>query len=152
FACGSDGGPPRQKLSGWKDFAKCPAAKAGLHEVYVEFDSAGDAESKLFRDTYGETLWIDKFSGTKLAGHPIILSVLFDDSGVARGIRAVTDPRAGLEERSKAYLLRVPVESKYGVEGWHCIDRPPTHGETPVGRTYINERCDKVYQGNRRVV
>src|SRR5437667_9626765 len=38
FACGSNGGAPRQPLSGWSDFARCRAEPNGLHEVYFEYD------------------------------------------------------------------------------------------------------------------
>src|SRR5436853_7714361 len=38
FACGSNGGPPRQKLDDWSGFGRCRAEDAGLHEVYVRFD------------------------------------------------------------------------------------------------------------------
>ena len=36
FACGSNGGAPRQPLTGWRDFARCRAEPDGLHEVYFE--------------------------------------------------------------------------------------------------------------------
>ena len=45
FACGSDGGPPLQALSGWEDYSKCARDKRGLHEVYVEFDTSLSASS-----------------------------------------------------------------------------------------------------------
>ena len=35
-----------------------------------------------------------------MAGHPVILSVLFDRDGVLRGLRFVTDPRAAPHERA----------------------------------------------------
>src|SRR5947209_5830319 len=38
FACGSNGGPPRQRLEDWSDFAKCRLEPSGLHEVYARFD------------------------------------------------------------------------------------------------------------------
>src|SRR6202163_4180896 len=38
FACGSNGGPPRQRLKGWSDFARCAAEPSGLHEIYFEYD------------------------------------------------------------------------------------------------------------------
>src|SRR5437899_5232109 len=40
FACGSNGGAPRQPLTGWRDFARCRAEPDGLHEVYFEYDDA----------------------------------------------------------------------------------------------------------------
>src|SRR5947207_2525625 len=38
FACGSDGGAPRQPLTSWSDFPRCRAEPNGLHEVYFEYD------------------------------------------------------------------------------------------------------------------
>src|SRR5262249_47294218 len=38
FACGSNGGPPRLKLAGWSEFARCAAEPGGLREVYFEYD------------------------------------------------------------------------------------------------------------------
>ena len=38
FACGSNGGPPRQKLDAWAEFAKCAPEADGLREVQVRFD------------------------------------------------------------------------------------------------------------------
>src|SRR5437588_4887775 len=38
FACGSNGGPPRQRLEDWSEFAKCRPEANGLSEVYARFD------------------------------------------------------------------------------------------------------------------
>src|SRR5262245_45726616 len=38
FACGANGGPPRQPLTGWTDFMRCTAEPNGLREVYFEYD------------------------------------------------------------------------------------------------------------------
>src|SRR5437588_5912323 len=42
LACGSNGGPPRQKLEQWSDFAKCRPEDSNLHEVYARFDDEDD--------------------------------------------------------------------------------------------------------------
>jgi len=42
LACGSNGGPPRQKLEDWSDFAKCRVEESSLHEVYARFDDEDD--------------------------------------------------------------------------------------------------------------
>ena len=39
YACGSNGGPPLRKISGWADFALCKPDENGLHEVYFEYDN-----------------------------------------------------------------------------------------------------------------
>src|SRR5690242_19731083 len=38
FACGSKGGPARQKLDDWSGFMQCRAEPNGLHEVNVRFE------------------------------------------------------------------------------------------------------------------
>src|SRR5215813_155458 len=138
FACGSNGGPPRAKLDGFVDFAKCRAEPNGLHEVYLRFD---DEEEYI-----GRAIDDDQYTrkiGTRVAGHPVILSVLFDAGGILRGIRFVTDPRAAPAERRMAHLLRVAAINHYGAEGWTCVDQPPAPGETPVGGVFIKRKCRK---------
>ena len=90
LACGSNGGPPRQKIEEWAEFRKCRAETNGLHEVYARFDD----EEEYVGKAIDEPLYARGKIGTRVAGHPVILSVLFDDDGVLRGIRFVTDPRA----------------------------------------------------------
>src|SRR5262249_6416594 len=138
FACGSNGGPPRAKLDGFVDFAKCRAEPNGLHEVYLRFDDEEEYVGKAIDD--------DQYTrkiGTRVAGHPVILSVLFDDGGILRGIRFVTDPRAAPNERRMAYLLRAAAINRYGAEGWTCVDQPAAAGETPVGGILIKQQCRK---------
>jgi hypothetical protein len=138
FACGSNGGPPRQKLDGWTDFATCRAEANGLREVYVRFDDEEEYIGKAIDD--------DQYTrniGTRVAGHPVILSALFDDGGILRGIRAVTDPRAAPAERRMAHLLRLAAINHYGPDGWTCIDQPAAPGETPVGGIFVKQRCRK---------
>jgi hypothetical protein len=139
FACGSNGGPPRAPLSGWADFRACRPEASGLHEVYVRFDEQQAYQAKAF----GDPTLPSEANGTRVAGHPVILSVLFNDSGIAQEIRVVTDPRAPLSLRRMAQLLRLRVIAHYGEEGWTCVDLPPEPGETPVGKIFIKQRCDK---------
>ena len=138
FACGSNGGPPRAKLGGFADFAKCPAEPSGLREVYLRFDDEEEYVGKAIDD--------DQYTqkvGTRVAGHPVILSVLFDAAGILRGIRFVTDPRAAPNERRMAHLLRLAAINRYGPQGWACVDQPPTEGETPVGGVFVKRQCHK---------
>src|SRR5580698_4870750 len=104
LACGSNGGPPRQKLGAWNEFGKCPGEAGGLHEVTARFDDEAGYVGKAI----GDPLYAAN-SGTRVAGHPVILSVLFDDAGVVRGIRMVSDPRAAPSERRMAHLLRIAI-------------------------------------------
>jgi hypothetical protein len=138
FACGSNGGPPRQKLLDWSEFGKCRREESGLHEVYVRFDDEGEYIGKAVDDpvTLGR-------SGTRVAGHPIILSVLFDRDGILRGLRFVSDPRGDPGARRMAHLLRLAIINRYDPQGWTCTDLPAAPGETPVGGIFLKQRCHK---------
>jgi hypothetical protein len=139
LACGSNGGPPRQRLDNWAGFGKCLAEPGGLHEVYARFDD----EDEFIGRAIDDPLFAGGRTGTRVAGHPIILSVLFDDAGVLRGLRFVSDPRAGPVERRMAHLLRLAIINRYDPAGWTCTDLPPEPGETPVGGIFIKQRCEK---------
>ena len=139
LACGSNGGPPRQKLDKWSDFAKCRPEPNGLHEVYARFDDEAEYVGKALDDP----LYASQHTGTRVAGHPVILSALFDDNGVLRGIRFVSDPRGTPAERRMAHLLKLDVMNHYGPDGWTCTDFAPEPGETPVGGIFIKQRCTK---------
>src|SRR5215510_3219419 len=50
LACGSNGGPPRQKIDGWLEFAKCRPEESGLHEVYARFEDEDEYIGKAIDD------------------------------------------------------------------------------------------------------
>ena len=139
FACGSNGGPPRQRLEVWADYGKCRPEDSGLHEVYARFDDEDEYIGKAIEDQRYARGKI----GTRIAGHPVILSVLFDRGGVVRGFRFVTDARAAVHERRMAHMLRLAVFNRYDPGGWACTDSPPAAGETPVGGVFLKLRCEK---------
>ena len=134
FACGSNGGPPRQKLDDWAGFGKCRAEDNGLHEVYVRFDD----EDEYIGRAIDDPLYASQRVGTRVAGHPIILSVLFDDGGILRGLRFVSDPRGDPTARRMAHLLRLAIINRYGPAGWTCTDLPAAPGET-AGRRHFSQ-------------
>jgi hypothetical protein len=140
FACGSNGGPPRQRLDDWSGFAKCRAEENGLHEVHVRFDDEDEYIGKAIDDP----LFAARKSGTRVAGHPVILSALFDPNGVLRGLRFVSDPRAAPSDRRMAHLLRIAIINHYDPAGWACTDIPAAAGETPVGGIFLKQRCEKI--------
>src|SRR5258708_790180 len=70
FACGSNGGPPRQRLTGWSDFARCPAEPGGLREVYFEYDDEYEYIARA-RDLERE---VTRWAGTTELGFPVIVS------------------------------------------------------------------------------
>jgi hypothetical protein len=138
FACGGNGGPSRGPIEDWTEFKKCRPEPGGLREVAVRFDDDEEFVSKAIDDPL-----YTRRRGTRVGGHPVLLSVLFDESGVARGIRFVSDPRGDGAERRMAHMLRFAVMEHYGMEGWACVDSPPAEGETPVGGVFIKQKCEK---------
>jgi hypothetical protein len=145
LACGSNGGPPRQRLDDWAGFGKCRSEQSGLHEVYARFDD----EAEFIGRAIDDPLYAGARTGTRVAGHPVILSVLFDDAGVLRGLRFISDPRAAPIERRMAHLLRLAIINHYDPAGWICTDLAPDSGETPVGGIFIKQHCEKATQERR---
>ncbi len=139
LACGSNGRAPGAALARWAEFARCPPDAAGLHEVTFAY-----AESRLAE--LGE-----RWEGTKVAGHPVIPSLLIDDQGVVQGIRIVTDPKARMYLKKKAFLLGIRVMGRYGREGWTCTEAKPGGGRSPVGGVFIDRHCEKTFH-DRRVI
>lgn len=139
FACGGNGGPVRQPIEDWSEFKKCRPEPGGLHEVAVRFDDSEEYVGKAIDDPM-----YTRRRGTRVAGHPVLLSVLFDTAGIARGIRFLSDPRGDRPERRMAHLLRLAVMSRYGAQDWKCEDLAAADGETPIGGVFIKQRCEKI--------
>jgi hypothetical protein len=139
YACGTNGGPPSIPLGGWKDFRRCRPDGKGLREVYFRYDD----ELEYWAKANNFSTEIEKFSGTKVYDFPVVLSARFDDVGVLAGLRIVSDPRDSSRDRDEAYLLRNFLTARYGRDGWDCVDLAAAEGETPVGRTFIKQRCRK---------
>jgi len=127
LACGSNGGPPRQAINDWSEFGKCRPEPSGLYEVNTRFDDQQEYIGRAIDDP----LYAQGRTGTRVAGHPVVLSVLFDKDGVLRGIRMVSDPRGSVMERRMAHMLRLAIINRYEPDGWNCTDLPPAPGETP---------------------
>jgi hypothetical protein len=143
FACGTGGGPPSLALSGWRDFKRCRPQADGLREVYFRYDD----ELEYWAKANNFETEIMKYSGTKVFDFPVVLGARFDEQGVLKGIRIVSDPRDTSRDREEAYLLRNFLTARYGRDGWDCADLPPDEGETPVFRTFIKQRCKKTVEG-----
>ena len=148
YACGSNGGPPQQALTGWSEYQKCQAEPNGLREVYFRYDDELEYWARARR---ARTL-IAQYAGTKVLDFPVVVSGLFDASGTLAGLRVVTDPEAGPQDRKQAYTLTNFFKARYGSDGWDCADTPPAAGESPVGTLYINRRCIKLVKGDMRAV
>jgi hypothetical protein len=148
YACGSNGGPPQQALTGWSEYQKCPPAPNGLREVYFRYDD----ELEYWAKAHRARTPIAQYAGTKVLDFPVIISGLFDANGVLGGLRIVTDPQASAQDRKQAYTLTNFFKARYGNDGWDCIDTPPAPGESPVGTLYINRRCTKLVKDDMRGV
>jgi hypothetical protein len=123
-----------RKLSSWSASRECPLGADGMRAVRFRFDP----------DTSQD--------GTSIAGHPVILTALFDHSATLAGLQIDTDPEARLHMRKKAFLLGEQAKSRYGSEGWMCTQRQPEVDEHPIGGVYIRESCRKTLQGRVLVV
>jgi len=159
FACGSNGGPPRQRLSGWSEFARCRPEPSGLHEVYFEYDD----ELEYIARARDLEMNVTRWAGTTEVRFPVIVSALFDDGGVLKGIRLVTDPRAdyqdhvteaNLRKRAEAYVLGGVLAARFGIESSRdCQSLPAAEGESAVGALFVKQACAKDdATHNRRIV
>jgi hypothetical protein len=158
FACGSNGGPPRMKLTGWGDFARCGAEASGLHEVYFEYDD----ELEYIARAKDLEMNITRWAGTTEVRFPVIVSALFDDAGVLQGIRMVTDPRAdfqdhvteaNLRKRAEAYVLGGVLAARHGIEAARdCQALPQAEGESAVGALFVKQSCTRDDAANNRKI
>jgi hypothetical protein len=133
FSCA---GGDAQKLGGWSDFRRCPADAAGLRQVRFEFEEDKDLARLA-----------DRWEGTKIAGHPVILTLAVSDGGTVEALRIASDPKTSPYLRKKAYLLSLRVREHYGIEGWSCADLPRQEGETEIGGMFIKQECSKTVDG-----
>src|SRR5215475_5512704 len=159
FACGSNGGPPRAPLTGWADFKRCTAEPDGLREVYFEYDD----ELEYIARAHDNDREISRWAGTHEVTFPVITSALFDDAGILKGIRIVTDARpehrnditeANRKKREEAYTLGAVMASRFNIDpAQDCQAMPPGEGETPVGSLFIKLACERTDRtAARRVV
>ena len=147
FACGANGGPPRQPLAGWSDFMRCKPDAGGLQEVTFEYDDEYEYVARA-RDLPRE---IARWAGTTEGGFPVIVSALFDDSGVLAAIRLVTDPRPDfrndvtapdLRRRADAHVFGQVMAARFGIEpARDCKAEAPADGESAIGDVFVKQRC-----------
>ncbi|MGY3450663.1 hypothetical protein [Bradyrhizobium sp. USDA 4353] len=127
-------GAPDRKLDAWSGWRDCPADEQGRRAVRFEFDPETSQD------------------GTKVAGHPVLLTAVIDDKATVSGLNIETDPKARLYIRKKAFLLGNQVKSRYGADGWDCKELQPTAGEQPVGGVFLREICKKTVPGRMLTV
>ena len=150
YACGTDGGPPSIPLKNFTEFKKCRPDANGLHEVYFEYDDELEYRARAL-DLEAE---IRRYAGTTAYEFPVVASVLFDEAGVARGERLVTDPRqqAPARDRREFWVLTDFIRQRFGDDGWQCKEVPPDEGEHAVGSFFIKNNCVKTADGLRLVL
>jgi hypothetical protein len=158
FACGSNGGPPRQRLTGWSDFARCGAEPSGLHEVYFEYDDEFEYIARA-RDLDRE---VTRWAGTTELTFPVIVSALFDAAAVLKAIRVVTDSRpdhridvtdADLRKRDDAYLFGASMASRFNIDAKRdCMALAPAEGESAVGSLFVKQSCELIDPEHKREI
>jgi hypothetical protein len=124
---------PGQALADWGDYRQCPADAPGQHEVRFRYDPGADPLAHVSSN----------HEGTRVGGHPALVSLLIGDEGRVDGIRIVTDPKAPLYMRKRAFLLGLQAKAHYGEEGWSCTQGQPTADEEPIGGVFVKEHCEK---------
>ncbi len=128
------------KLSSWTEYDSCPTEDNGHTLVAFDYDDSKQQWAPVN----------DKWEGTKISGHPVLLSIAIDGDDKVVAINAKTDPEARAYLKKKAYLLSLRVKARYGRDGWTCTSTKPSEKETPVGGVFINEHCEKALP-NRRI-
>ena len=145
-ACGSNGGPPGLVLEGFEQFGRCtPESATGLREIWFSYD---DEAEYIARATRSDTL-IRRNLANQVMSHPVVYSLLVDGQGRVQGYRVITDNRADTLVRFEAASLSIHFKIRFGADDWACVDLPVAEGETPIGREFIKERCEKILDGRK---
>lgn len=116
---------PTVVLAGFDQWRDCPADAKGRHAFQFGYDPAAAR------------------NGTRVAGHPVVLTLRVAGDGRVDELVIDTDPGARPYLRKKAFLLGMQARSRYGDEGWRCEEGKPQAGEEPVGGVFLRERCVK---------
>jgi hypothetical protein len=107
FMCAAE---PDRKLNGWDEFRSCPKDASGFHALRFRYDEKANPFAK------ANSL----YEGTKVAGHPVLLTLLLGDDARVAGLVIETDPSAPLYLRKKAFLFADQIKSRWGEDGWTC--------------------------------
>ena len=113
----------------WKNFKNCKKNSNDFHIISFEYD-----------ERFAVT---EEFEGTQVSGHPVLINVAVDESGILQEININTDPKAPFYFRKQSHLLWLRVYSKYGSQGWECSNRTPEKNHIKIGKKYINNKCVK---------
>lgn len=127
-------GAPDKKLAGWSDYRQCPADTSGERSIRFRYDESANPLAKVN----------GLYEGTKVGGHPVLLTLMIGGNDHVDGMVIETDPAARLYLRKKAFLFGEQVKSRFGDQNWACTSREPTADEEPVGGVFLNEHCQKL--------
>jgi len=137
IACGTNGGPMSIELKSFGDWAQCTPEASGLREIAFTYDDEKDYIARAMELEYRALS-----GGTSIYAHPVNVSILVDDKGVAQGIRVVTDDRASDNDRRGAVQLSKNLQGQYSSWKLDCQDIPIQPGEQKVGSVFIHQRCN----------
>ena len=116
ISCGSNGGPPLRALANWAQYDQCRPDREGFYEVAAEFGLVERITAERLAAMYNGQVDYSR-GGTRFDQFPVVLSVLFDEDGISRGIRIVTDQRAPVGDRARAHLLPLQIIPRYAARG-----------------------------------
>jgi hypothetical protein len=136
IACGTNGGPMSIELKSFADWAQCEPEASGLREITFTYDDEEDYIARALELQYRALA-----GGTSIYAHPVILSILVDDTGLAQGIRVVTDDRAADRDRRSAVTLGQNLKGQFKTWSLACEDIPMQEGEQKVGNMFTHWRC-----------
>ena len=136
LACGTNGGPASFPLKSFADWQQCTPEASGLRELTFTYDDEQDYIARAMELEYRALA-----GGTSVYAHPVVLSVLVDDAGLAQGIRIVTDDRASDRDRRVAMALSRNFKAMFGAWNLDCHDIPMQDGEQKVGNEFLHQRC-----------
>ncbi len=133
---------PAKKLATWSDYGHCGTDKEGRYEINFQFDESTNVLGPLD----------DKYTGTRVGGHPVILTLFIGADQRVAGLDIKTDPHARLNLRKRAFLLAAQAMNYYGADGWSCKRHEPSADEAPIGAEFIKERCEKTLSQRKVIV
>lgn len=133
---------PDTRIKVFSDYVRCPADAQGRHSVRFAFDESTNVLGPLD----------DKYRGTKVGGHPVILTLQIGNASRVVGLDIETDDNTRLFLRKKAYMLGRQAMSYYGDDGWSCTHTPPGADEAPVGGMFLRDHCSKRFDGREVIV
>ena len=125
--------PKGKTLAGFADWKTCAASADGLHKLHVSIEERGEDE-------------------TLVAGHPVDLTLGFNDEGRLARILIVTRSKGPMFLRKKGYLLGLQAKARYGDDGWSCQETPLGADEEPLGPSSVKEHCVKTADERRVTV